>query len=582
MDWDAAEWAARTRAEAAASPDRAPSSRNGALTAARRFVFGDGAQWFAILLTIFAIAPLAYPGFFQSHAGLSPVYNLYDLESRPLWSFPVWTTTVGQAFDPYRSGRCLPYMMAAAFHRLGLSAPQAILASYALSFLVAAWAMYRWLRGWLGPGAALLAAAVYTYLPYHLMTVYVRGDLAEAWLLALLPAVFWAASGPTAGRRDCRPWVTLAVTFGLLFLTNLGLALLTWPAVAGYIWLRGGWGRRPGALVTAASVLGVAFVARLAAGNYPAPVAFDSHFPYLSRLFSSAWNAASGAEGWLNAVPLQIGLAPVGLALLSGALLVMGKLPAPDTADCASSHSQRSVEPREVWYWLIVAGVSFALMWSPLNLLWQLTGWHHLVTYPWQMLGLLGLCLAVFAGAAVASDARLRTATVQAGLVTFVVLSSYSYLSPRFFDFDIDFTPGAEVPHVHTMAPRQAPLAIFGDHQIALLDFRLEGPLRHGATVRLNALWQVLRPLDDDLMVFVHALDDEGNIWGQQDVELLSGERPTSQWSHGEIVAKRYEFQIRLDGPRAGYHLEIGLYRPDTGERLLLADGQSSLLIRGD
>mgnify|MGYP005831853809 CR=1 FL=1 len=442
--------------------------------------------------------------------------------------------------------------------------------------------MYGWVRCQLSSNSALLAAVVYTYLPYHLMTVYVRGDLAEAWFLALLPAAFWAASGLTAGRRDYRPWIALAATLGLLCLSNLGLALLTWPFLAGYIWLRGGWGRQAGALVAAASVLGVALTARLEASDYPAPVAFESHFPYLFQCFSSTWNVSGRAEGWLNAAPLQIGLAPLGLALLTGILLAMRRLPSPEKANDLPSRAQREARPRELWYWLIAAGLSFALMWSPISPVWRLTGWSELVTYPWQMLGLLGLCLAMFAGAAVTLDSRLRTATIQASLVTFVVLSSYSYLSPRFFDFDIDFTPGAEVSHVHTMAPRQAPLAIFGDNQIALLDVRLEGPLLHGATVRLNALWQALRRPTDDLMVFVHALDAKGNIWGQQDIKLFSGDRPTSQWSHGEIVANRYEFQIRLDGPRSGYHLEIGLYRPDSGKRLLLADGQSSLLIRGE
>ena len=96
-------------------------------------------------------------------------------------------------------------------------------------------------------------------------------------------------------------------------------------------------------------------------------------------------------------------------------------------------------------------------------------------------------------------DERLQNGLIRAGLVTFVVLSSYNYLVPRFWDFDVDFTPEGKVPHVYTMPPREAPLAILGDYEVALLDLRIEGPLRHGATVRANVLWQALQPLEKRL-----------------------------------------------------------------------------------
>lgn len=563
----------------------------------RRFLFCDGAQWIALLLTVFAIAPLAYPGFFQSHSGLLPIYHLYDLESRSALSLPAWTETIGQSFDPFRAGRSLPYLAAEFFRWLRLSAPEAIMSSFALSFLVAAWAMYRWAQNWLGSEAALLAATIYTYFPYHLTVVYARGALAEAWLLALLPVTFWAASGLGMTRRESviprrqrtlSALLTLAA-FGLLCLTHLGLALMCGPILIGYIWLGGGLSGRWGPGAALAAVFATTLIAHLAAGRDHARVAFEAHFPYLFQLLSPAWNVNGQTADWLNGLPLQIGLPSLGLTFLTIILLTKKIGPEEETpisgsSDLTANRGTIPAQPnrRLLWYWLIVAGLALILMWSPLSFLWQWTGWRYFLTYPWQMLGPLGLCLAVFAGAVVTLDARLQTVMIRLGLVTLVVLSSYGYLVPRFFDFNIDFTPEGKSPHVYSMTPRRAPLAIFGDNQVALLDLRLEGPLRHGATVRLNALWQALRPLEDDFMVFVHASDDSGSIWGQRDVELVDGERLASQWGEGEIVAGRYEFQIGLDGPREGYHLEIGLYHPTTGERLFLADGAASLLVRGE
>ena len=53
-----------------------------------------------LLLTVFAIAPLAYPGYMQVHSGFIPAYNLADLGSRALdlgWTPHVTTILTGIA-----------------------------------------------------------------------------------------------------------------------------------------------------------------------------------------------------------------------------------------------------------------------------------------------------------------------------------------------------------------------------------------------------------------------------------------------------------------------------------------------------
>jgi hypothetical protein len=218
---------------------------------------------------------------------------------------------------------------------------------------------------------------------------------------------------------------------------------------------------------------------------------------------------------------------------------------------------------------------------APLRPLWEVTGLAYLVTYPWQVMGWIGLALAALGGSVVALDRRLGSAIVRAGLVTFVILASYGYLVPRFFDFKIDFTPEAKQRHVYVMEPRPAPVAVLGHDEVALLDYRVEGPLRHGATVRVNVLWQALRPLARDYVVFVHVIDDADKIWGQRDVQPKDGQYPTSAWGEGEIVADRYEFQIGVDGPREGYRLAVGLYRPDTGERVAVG-GDTRVILQDE
>jgi hypothetical protein len=225
--------------------------------------------------------------------------------------------------------------------------------------------------------------------------------------------------------------------------------------------------------------------------------------------------------------------------------------------------------------------VLVALTLWPTALLWRITGLSNLLSYPWQLLSLIGLTTSLLAGSIVVLDQRLTAFPLRAGLVALAVLASYSYLSPRFFDFSVDFTPLAEHSHVYDMEPVALPVAVLGDNQIALLDYRIEGPLRHGATVRLNVLWQALKPLEEDYAVFVHAVNGEGAIWGQRDTEPQEGEYPTTEWGLGEIVQDRYEVQIDVAGPREGYQLMMGIYVSGTGKRLKLPDGTAEVIVSG-
>ena len=535
------------------------------------------------LLTIFAFAPLTYPGFFQSHSGFLPIYNLYDLEIH-LGDFR-WAPTVGRWYDFLRGEGVLPYYVAELFRWLRASGAEAIRWSYGLSFVLSAWAMYGWAKRLFGDKMALIAAVVYTYLPYHLAVVYVRGALAEAWAFVGFPLVLWTLHNLVregTEENHYRQAAALALSCVALFLTHVGLTLcLVLLAVA---WVLVGQPGRASAkkmgwplfALAAGLVFGflvlVPTVVKHGFSLVP-PVDFYQHFVYSFQLFSAAWGYGASVEGWQDTIPLQLGLVPVGLTIISVVLTARSPI--------SNLQSPFSIRLRRMLiFWQLATLVLVALTLSPTALLWRITGLSNLLGYPWQLLSLIGLTTSLLAGSIVALDQRLAAFPMRAGLVTLAVLASYSYLSPRFLDFSIDFTPLAEHSHVYNMEPVGLPVAILGDNQIALLDYRIEGPLRHGATVRLNVLWQTLRPLDEDYTVFVHAVDGEGAIWGQRDTEPQEGEYPTTEWGLGEIVRDRYELQIDVAGPREGYQLAVGMYASETGERLKMPDGTTEVILR--
>jgi len=58
----------------------------------------------------------------------------------------------------------------------------------------------------------------------------------------------------------------------------------------------------------------------------------------------------------------------------------------------------------------------------------------------------------------------------------------------------------------------------------------------------------------------------------------LGGAYPTTGWSVGERVRDEYRIPIEADAPAGEYELEIGMYEPVTGERLLVYSQEGALL----
>jgi hypothetical protein len=119
--------------------------------------------------------------------------------------------------------------------------------------------------------------------------------------------------------------------------------------------------------------------------------------------------------------------------------------------------------------------------------------------------------------------------------------------------------------------PQTAPAEVFinfGD-QIALTGYRFERwRLRPGEAFVLDLTWQAMARPRADYVVFVHLLLPPDAVWAQRDAMPQAGERPTSAWMSGETIADRLVLDLPLQMPAGLYRVEIGLYHPDTGERL--------------
>ena len=78
--------------------------------------------------------------------------------------------------------------------------------------------------------------------------------------------------------------------------------------------------------------------------------------------------------------------------------------------------------------------------------------------------------------------------------------------------------------------------------------------------------------------MFVHLLDAEGQLQAQADSPPTSGKYPTSVWDAGEFIADMHTLSLAPDLPAGEYRVAIGLYDPNTGQRLSIVDQDGRIL----
>jgi len=171
----------------------------------------------------------------EANAGLgSPAFFYYP----PL---PYWTASLLALVTTSADGGWLLLMMSVVL-ALGLSG--------ATCFV--------WLREQCGQSPALLAAMLYTVMPYHLATdVFVRGALAELWGFVWMPLLLHLVARLAQGSRRAAGGLTLA--YAGLLCSHPPTALIFSIVLPVYLWLKSAQGTRARALLQLAGSTGLGF-----------------------------------------------------------------------------------------------------------------------------------------------------------------------------------------------------------------------------------------------------------------------------------------------------------------------------------
>jgi hypothetical protein len=488
--------------------------------------------WTLLLGWLAAVAPTGYPGYWQGREGFTPVFNAVTSSA---------LASVATAPDLWRGTGRAAFLLVQPLITLGATPVVAVRAMFALALLMGGLGVYTWLRTRLGDRGAGLAGLVYVLLPPVLGTIYVRGSLADALVLALLPL---ALAGLASFAESRSPAAAGVVVLGLLWMWRVqaGLAvhatllLLVYAPVVERSW----WGL---VVVGVTALAGVVSLIPLWGVSAPPPVAFAEQFANLGQYLY---------RGGQDVYPLHLGPAALGLGMMS---LWLWRLSGAD-------RSRRYT--RLLAFCAGGAGVALALGLGVAAPLWALTRGDRLLTYPWQVTLLAMPLVAALAGSAVTLLPWLQRAALWLALAAAMLLSSAPYLTAGFTQ----------------VTPPRAPVAVFGaDNDLVVLAATLtESP----AAARLDVTWQVQRPLGFDYNVFFQALDvsgEEPRVVDQVDVQPLQGTAPATTWTPGIILSDTYTVTLLPDEFTRPLHYYFGFYDWRNGARLPVDGGLDDKLV---
>ncbi len=455
----------------------------------------DGEVWLLLALSVFAWAPLTAPGYFlKAHDAPHTLFflNAFDQTLRDGYAIPRWGTdfALGYGYPLFLFLSPLAYYVAEAFHLLGAGLTAAVKLTFALSFVLSGLTMYLLGRRLLGRSAGLVAGALYLYVPYHLVDVYVRGDLAESFAYIFMPLCLWTFTR-LLERRNGRDLAWAGLSYAGLLLAHNGTALLFTPVLMAWVLcllarlqhvatgravayssvasplvgVRGtgtrpdatGSGQTPtrgdatpnertpaaapserprasalvGVLSGALWAIGAAALAAGLSAFFLLPAFAErgfiveqqwvqgsfnylKQFVYPAQFLAPFWGFGYAGEGLADQMPFQLGLIPILLALV-GALWAR------------PAGGRRAA----LIFFSVVTLAAIFLMTPASTFLWQMIPLAALVQFPWRLLLITSVSLALLGGGAALTlgEAGRRPAAL---LALVVALGSFAYTLPQY------------------------------------------------------------------------------------------------------------------------------------------------------
>ncbi len=490
----------------------------------------------SLIIVLIAVWPLFMNGFPENHDRNLYMTWLYEFDQNiregnlvPRWAPNVWNGFGAPVFNFVQTGF---YYLSELFHLAGLSLVLSVKAGIIISVMIGFIFMYLWASSvWKNNWAALAAATLYTWSPYHLGSIYLRGSFSELLAMAWWPLMLWAITKYSKKTKYSYLFYLSAGT-ALLLLSHNIMSLIFLPVALAYVFILN-WKKWSAsiALVTASAVgLGLSAFFWL-------PAFYEKKYLNIDLLFIGNRDYAENfinlqqlvLTDWKNYIFL-LGLTNLAVFLLTLYAVVEKK-------EACRLHGKK------IWIWLAVIVLAVFMSVWPSKFIWDRIELLHFFQFPWRFLALASFGLSALGGIFLLYQKNvqrwLRPFGLSLTIIFLTVFINYSYATPAgYLDSlsDDSYRPFRE---------REAEIksAIQSGQKSITVYFFAEMPEFFSKKTSLNGLQSMLQ---ESINKYADNLKDniDSKIEPPEKLELLSGD---AEIRILEVAVDEYRYEIKAD-----------------------------------
>ncbi len=409
----------------------------------------------SVLISFISVASLLRPGLPPTHDGEYHVlrFQQFFKAINQGTLYPRWAEDFnnGYGIPLFNYVYPLPNYFASLMHLLGFS----FIDSFKLNFIFAAIFgsvfFYLWSRKYWGDLGGVVSSAFYSFSPYHLLDVYVRGSVGEAWSLGIAPALFWSYLNFYETKK-IKYFVLSSIFLSLLIFAHNILAMVFFAFfityVAFLIFKKENRNKITDILeIIQISSLGIGLSAifwlpAILETKYVRGLqVFDptQHFPQIYKLIYSSWGYGFSGKGVSDQMSFQIGIANISIVFLCLIFFFLGK------------------NRKLLGYFLINFFIVIFLVTPFSKFLWQNVPLMSFIQFPWRLLSIL-IFISSFLAGYLASNEFIKSINrrilISAALIIISFIFSFNYIRAPFHHLRNDnyylsrrnFTDGTNSP----------------------------------------------------------------------------------------------------------------------------------------
>lgn len=382
-----------------------------------------------------AVFSLFSSGLPPTHDGEYHVVRFYEFDKvlRSGILYPVWAPDLNYTYGSplFLYVYPFPNYISSILHFLGFDFINTFKLNLIIASILGAFSMYMYGNYKFGKWGGLISALAYTYAPYHLLDIYVRGSVGEVWALAFFPAyLFFFDRG--VDKKNIKDSVYAGIVFSIIIFSHNILSVMFLGFLCFYSVFQISIKRQVSKyiqFILTPIILGIGLssvfiLPALLKQEYVTGLkvftVFD-HFPEVYQLLIPSWGSGYSGISTGTQMSFQIGV----INILIFFLVVI-----------ALFRRKASIMYGKYISFFLFMFLFFIFLVTPYSkIIWEQFTFIQMFQFPWRFLSLVIFCVSILAGSI---SILYKSKILYVGLIFLIVFTTIGYAKAPFFHLRSD------------------------------------------------------------------------------------------------------------------------------------------------